>query len=182
MSKGLLKPADMVIVDMKGKAIRGRHPVSSEVQMHLTIYRERPDVQAVVHAHPPTATGFACAGLALDQPICAEVIITLGAVPLAEYGCTGTPALSQSLLPWVKDYDAILLANHGAVAYGKSVLCAFLKMETVEHFAKVMLAAKTLGSPVSLSADQIRQLVDIRKNYAGKSSNAKMPPGPLRRS
>jgi L-fuculose-phosphate aldolase len=181
MSKGMMTADDMVVVDPQGKKLDGKRDVSSEIAMHLTIYRMRPDVQAVVHAHPCTATGFASAGLALDDPICSEVIISLGAVPLAEYATTGTPALSESLMPYIPDYDAILLANHGAVSYGADLMTAYLKMEAVEHFAKIMLVTHQLGRQECLSEAEIRKLVEARSRYAGNKSLASMPPGPIER-
>lgn len=180
ISKGAMRPEDMVQVDMQGRRLAGDRDVSSEIAMHLTIYRQRPDIGAVVHAHPVTATGFASAGLALDQPVCSELVITLGAVPLAEYATTGTPALSDSLLPYVFDYDAILLANHGAVTYGACLEQAYLKMEAVEHFAKIMLVTIQLGSPQLLTEENVRQLVDARSRYQGVKSPASMPAGPIR--
>jgi L-fuculose-phosphate aldolase len=179
ISKGMMSPDQMVVVDMQGHRLRGDRNVSSEIQMHLTIYHTRPDIRAVVHAHPCTATGFASAGMALDQPICSEVIISLGAVPLAEYATTGTPELSESLLPYIPDYDAILLANHGAVSYGVDLMQAYLKMEAVEHFAKIMLVTLQLGRQHLLTEDNIRKLVEARGKYEGAKSLASMPPGPL---
>src|SRR3954467_5775331 len=181
VSKGMMHPSDMVIVDMHGKRLAGDRDVSSEIAMHLTIYRTRPDIQSVVHTHPPTATGFASAGIALDQPICSEVVVTLGAVPLAEYGTTGTPELSASLLPYVHDYDAILLSNHGTVSYGTSLMHAYLKTEAGEHFAKIMLVTLQLGQQKSLSQANIRKLVEARRNYKGNNSLASMPVGPLKK-
>jgi L-fuculose-phosphate aldolase len=181
VSKGFMSPEDMVIVDMQGRQLGGELRRSSEILMHLTIYRVRPDVNAVVHAHPCTATGFAAAGMALDQPVCSEVVITLGAVPLAEYATTGTPELSESLMPFLPDYDAILMANHGVVAYGADLMTAYHKMEAVEHFAKIMLVTKQLGRQVNLTEEDIAKLVEARTRYAGNRSLASMPPGPIRR-
>lgn len=179
VSKGMMRPEQMVVVDMRGDRLEGDCPVSSEIQMHLTIYRERPDVHAVVHAHPVTATGFASAGMPLDEPLCSEVIVTLGAVPLAEYGTTGTPALSGSLLPWVHDYDAILLANHGVVSYGCDLMSAYMKMEAVEHFAQIMLVTKQLGKQELLGDEEIQKLIEARAKYEGNRSLARRPAGPL---
>jgi L-fuculose-phosphate aldolase len=179
VSKGMMEPEHMVVVDMQGNKLRGDCNVSSEIQMHLTIYSARRDIRAVVHAHPCTATGFASAGMALDQPICSEVIISLGAVPLAEYATTGTPELSDSLLPYIPDYDAILLANHGAVSYGVDLMQAYMKMEALEHFAKIMLVTLQLGRQQLLTEDNIRKLVEARSRYEGAKSLASMPPGPL---
>lgn len=179
MSKGFMSPEDMVIVDMQGRQLSGQRRRSSETLMHLTIYRVRPDVNAVVHAHPCTATGFAAAGIPLDQPVCSEVVITLGAVPLAEYATTGTPELSESLMPFLPDYDAILMANHGVVTYGADLMTAYQKMEAVEHFARIMLVTRQLGQQVNLSKENIAKLVEARSRYAGNRSLASMPPGPI---
>ena len=179
VSKGMMKPEDMVVVDLDGIKLGGERNASSELQMHLTIYRTRPDVRAVLHAHPPVATGFACAGIALDQPMCAEVVVTLGAIPVAEYATTGTPQLSESLLPYLPDYDAILLANHGAVSYGCDLENAYFKMETVEHFAKVVLTTIQIGKHNVLSEENVRKLVEARAKYAGLRSQASLPPGPV---
>jgi L-fuculose-phosphate aldolase len=183
MSKGMMAPEDMVLVDMGGrKLFAQQRDVSSEILMHLTIYRMRPDVRAVVHAHPCTATGFACAGMALDLPVCSEVVITLGAVPLAEYATTGTAELSEALVPHIPDYDAILLANHGAVTYGVDLLTAYQKMEAVEHFAKILLVTHQLGQQEVLDDESVQKLVEARQRYAGNRSLAPMPAGPLKRS
>ena len=147
--------------------------------MHLTIYRMRADVSAVVHAHPCTATGFAAAGIALDQPICSERVVSLGAVPLASYATPGTADLSESLRPFISDYDAILMANHGVVSYGRDLEDAYLKMETVEHFAKIMLVAHQLGGAQSLSKPELRKLIEARTRYEGNRSASSRPVGPV---
>jgi L-fuculose-phosphate aldolase len=175
MSKGMMEPDDMVIVDAEGNRRSGTRNVSSEIGMHLMIYRTRPDVRAVVHAHPVTATGFAAAGMALDQPLLSEAVCSLGAVPLARYATPGTPELAESLLPLVADYDAILMANHGVVTYAEDLLRAYMKMETVEHFAKVMLVTHQLGRQKLLNPEQVEKLVAARARYEGVSSTAKMP-------
>ena len=146
MSKGLMRPADMVIVDLEGHRLAGRRNVSSEIAMHLLIYKLRPDAHGVVHAHPPTATGYAAAGLPLNQALVSEIVLALGCVPLARYGTPGTPELTDALAPLIPQYDAILMANHGVVTYGEDLLRAYMKMETVEHFAQIALVTHTLGS------------------------------------
>jgi L-fuculose-phosphate aldolase len=118
ISKGMMSVADMVVIDSQGNQLYGTRKVSSEIGMHLTIYRMRPDVRAIVHAHPCTATAFASAGIALDQPLCSEAVLTLGAVPLAPYGTPGTPEVSEALKPYIPGHEAILMANHGVVTYG----------------------------------------------------------------
>jgi len=164
-SKYLLRSDDMVLVDLHGRKIAGSKNPTSEIGIHLAIYRCRPDVNAVVHAHPPLATGFACAGKALDVPLCAEAVMTLGPVPLAPYATTGTEDLAASLAPLIPDHTAILMANHGAVTYGDSVLDAFLKMETVEHFAQICLVAHQLGSPCPLGEPALMELHAARAKY-----------------
>jgi L-fuculose-phosphate aldolase len=163
--KGMMEPRDLVTVDMEGRQIGGeRHP-STELAMHLLFYRMRPDVRAVVHAHPPTATGFAAAGIALDEPLVAEVVVTFGAIPLAVYGTPGTKELSDSLAPYVPGHDGILMANHGVVTCGPNLPNAFMKMEKVEHYAKVVAVARQLGPPCPLSPEAVRKLMEARKNY-----------------
>ncbi|MGA8938563.1 MAG: class II aldolase/adducin family protein [Acidobacteriaceae bacterium] len=164
-SKYLLRPADMVIVDLEGHQLSGSRNVTSEIGMHLAIYQTKPDTNAVVHAHPTTATGFACAGRALDQPLCAEAVMTLGPVPLAPYATTGTDQLTNNLRPLIPNHSAILLANHGAVTYGNSLPDAFLKMETLEHFAKICLVTDQLGSPNPLQQQALGQLLHAKEKY-----------------
>jgi L-fuculose-phosphate aldolase len=164
-SKYLLRPADMVITDLNGQLLCGTRNVTSEIGMHLAIYRIRPDVQAVVHAHPPLATAFASCGLALDIPLCAELVMTLGSIPLAPYATTGTEELAASIEALLPDHDAILLANHGAVTCGKDLLDALMKMETTEHFANVSLAAREIGTPRPLNDQALRTLKLARDRY-----------------
>jgi L-fuculose-phosphate aldolase len=164
-SKALLRSSDMVVVDLDGRFLSGTRNVTSEIGMHLAIYRGRPDVTAVVHAHPPIATGFASCGLALDAPLCAELIMTLGKIPLAPYATTGTDEVGASLEPFLRDHDAILMANHGLVTYGKDLLDAFMKMETCEHFAQVCLTAQQLGCRKLLEDDALNKLKVARSRY-----------------
>ncbi len=165
MSKGLMKPDDLVVVDAHGQRVRGKRGVSSEIAMHLFIYRNRADVGAVVHAHPPTATGFAAAGMPLDSALCSEIVITLGTVPLANYEIPGTPELAEALAPLVGDHDAILMANHGVVTYGEDLLNAYMNMETVEHYAKIALVTHMLGKQQPLSDTHVSKLREIRLKY-----------------
>ncbi len=164
-SKYLLRPSDMVVVDLNGKLLSGTRNVTSEIGMHLAVYKSRLDVQAVVHAHPPIATAFASCGMALDMPLCAELIMTLGKIPLAAYATTGTDEVGASLAPYLCDHDSILMANHGLVTYGKDLLDAFMKLETTEHFAQVCLAAHELGCPQLLEEDAVRKLQQARLRY-----------------
>lgn len=172
MSKSLMRPNDLVIVDNEGGRLSGRRNVSSEIAMHLLIYKLRPDVQGIVHAHPPTATGFAAAGIALNQPLVCEVVIGLGSIPLAKYGTPGTPELSNALEPLIPEYDAILMSNHGVVAYADTLHHAYMKMETVEHFAQIALVTHLLGRQQPLGSEELEKLLVARSKYQGAKSAA----------
>ena len=173
MSKGMLEAGDLVIVDAQGRKLSGRREVSSEIAMHLFIYRTRPDVNAVVHAHPPTATGYAAAGIPLDTALCSEIVVTLGTVPLASYGTPGTTELADALAPLIPDHQAILMANHGVVTYGQDLLTAFMNMETVEHYAKIALVTHMLGRQQPLSGKHLDKLHEIRLKYRNHVAAAK---------
>jgi L-fuculose-phosphate aldolase len=180
VSKAMMTPEDLVIIDFDGRRVGGLRKASSELAMHLLIYRLRPDVNAVCHAHPPTATGYAAAGIALDKPILCELIIGLGTVPVARYGTPGTPELSAAMEPLVQGHDAILMANHGVVTYGPDLLDSFLRMETTEHFARVALVTELLGKQVLLSGGDVEKLHAARARYvAGAQSGAPDAPGNL---
>jgi len=165
MSKGCMRTSDLVVVDAEGRLVSGKRNVSSEIGMHLLIYRLRPDVKGIVHAHPPTATGFAASGVPLNQPLVCEVVIGLGSIPLAKYGTPGTTELTDALEPLVPDFDAILMSNHGVVAYGSDIEQAYMKMETVEHFAKIALVTHQLGHQQPLGATELEKLVIARAKY-----------------
>ena len=175
MSKGAMRPSDMVLVDADGRYVSGKRKVSSEIGMHLLIYKLRPDVGGIVHAHPPTATGFAAAGLALNQPLVCEVVIGLGSIPLAKYGTPGTAELTDALAPLIPEYDAILMSNHGVVTYGDTVEHAYMKMETVEHFAQIALVTHLLGRQQPLGEQELEKLVVARSKYEGSTSAAPLP-------
>lgn len=179
VSKGAMRPTDLVVVDCDGRQLAGRRHVTSEIGMHLLIYNRRPDVQAIVHAHPPTATGFAAAGIALTQPLLCEVVIGLGSIPLARYGTPGTSELAQTLEPYVTDYDAILMSNHGVVTYGDTLEHAYMKMETVEHFAQIALVTHLLGRQQPLEEVEIEKLILARSKYFGAKLAASMPIPPM---
>ena len=165
VSKGLLKSADIVVVDLHGRLLAGTRKVTSEVSMHLAVYELRKDVQAVIHSHPPISTAFACSGRALDEMLCQEAVMTVGAVPLAKYATTGTDQVAASLSCYIPHHDAILLESHGAVSYGKTLLDAFMKMETVEHLAHVALVAHQLGTPRHLRSEQVQELHSAKDKY-----------------
>ena len=165
MSKRLMKPDDLVIVDQCGNKVKGSREPFSELAMHLFIYHSRNDVGAVVHAHPPTATGYAAAGIPLDRALCSEIIMTLGSVPLANYGTPGTTEMALALAPLVAERDAILMANHGVITCGIDLLNAYMNMEIVEHFAKIALVTRLLGKEQPLSEQQVYRLRKIGLQY-----------------
>lgn len=166
--KGQLAPEELLVTDLDGRIVSGTGSPSSEIRMHLLFYRSRPDVEAVCHAHPPTATGYATAGRALEEAVLPEVIMDLGAIPLAPYGMPGTAELSTGLQALVASHDAILLENHGVVTCGRDVLTAYHRMETVEHFAQVLWTAETLGGPHLLPHGEVRKLLASRSHHSSR--------------
>lgn len=154
---------DLVELSLDGTPRRGAPRPSSEVRMHLRIYQRRPDVMAVVHAHPPTATGFAVAGEGLVACVLPEVIFQVGQVPLLPYATPGTDALADSFEPYVRTHDAFLLANHGATTVGPTLLLAHQRMESLEHAARILLTARLLGRVNTLSADDVQSLEAARR-------------------
>jgi L-fuculose-phosphate aldolase len=167
MSKGMMRSTDLVVVDLEGNRLAGKRKVSSEIGMHLLIYRLRPDINGIVHAHPPTATGFAASGFGLSRPLVCEVVVGLGSIPLARYGTPGTAELTEALEPLIPGHDAILMANHGVVTFGLSLENAFMKMETVEHFAKIALVTHLLGHEQPLGEKEVEKLFAARDRYNG---------------
>ncbi|MBI4551756.1 MAG: class II aldolase/adducin family protein [Candidatus Latescibacteria bacterium] len=165
VSKGFLTPEQLVVIDYEGKVVSGRGKPSSEIKMHLMVYQERPDVHGVAHAHPPTATGFAVAGIPLTECMLPEVIVVLGSVPIVEYGTPGTSELVEPIRKYVKDYDAFLLENHGALTIGPNVINAYHKMETIEHFAKIALVARLLGNVNTLGQTDVEKLLKLRERF-----------------
>lgn len=165
VSKGFMEPAMIATVDAGGQQRRGEWKVSSEVLVHLMAYRKRPDVYAVVHAHPPTATGFAVAGISLDQCVLPEVLITLDGVPLAPYGLPSSPELASAMEPYIEKANVVLMANHGVIAMGRNVMEAYYRMETVEHFAKVLLTAIQLGHVNLLGQERVDELAKLREQF-----------------
>ncbi len=179
VSKGMMQVDDIIIVDYAGDKIAGRLERTSEIKMHLKIYELREDVDSVVHAHPPVATGFAAAGRALDTALLPEVVIGLGCVPLADYGLPGTDALTEPMLPLIPKYDALLLGNHGAVSYGQDAMQAYFRMETVEHFARINFVAEMLGGARALPRVEVDKLFESRGRYGVASKSAQEPGCPV---
>jgi L-fuculose-phosphate aldolase len=162
-SKGFLAPADLVVVGLDGARLGGGLEPTSELAMHLFAYRRRPDVLAVVHAHPPKATAFAASGVPLADCVLPEVVLTLGSVPLASYATPSTEEVPRSLERLIGTYSAMLLKNHGVLTLGADIEEAYFRMETVEHFAEITIAAKTLGGPSPLSQEEVRELLHVRE-------------------
>lgn len=178
--KRSLRPEDFVVVDGEGRPVGPGRP-SSEIGLHLTVYRHRPDVGAVFHAHPPVAVGFACAGLGLTDCLVPEVAVNLGAVPLTPYATPGTEELERAILPILERHDAFLLANHGAVTLGRDVPEAADRMETLEHFARITLVSHLLGGGNPLHAKDIAPLEAVRRRLGNPRpvtcAPAPNPPG-----
>jgi L-fuculose-phosphate aldolase len=161
--KGRMTEDCLAVTDAAGRPLTASKP-SSELAMHILIYNERPDIKAVCHAHPPHGTAFAVAGLAIDQPILSEVILTLGCVPLANYGTPGTGELSDAMRPLIKHHNALLMANHGAVAYGSDLWQAFDRLETLEHTARISILSRILGGSKNLPTRAIEKLINVRES------------------
>lgn len=171
VSKGYLRPDMIVKLNLEGALLSDNARPSSEVKMHLRVYQENPTVKAVCHAHPVVATAYAIAGIPLDKPLCPEAIVTLGIVPLAPYAKPGTQEVPDSIAPYCQAYNAVLLANHGALTWGKNLTEAYYRMESLEHYAKLtMYTEKILHQVKGLSKQQIDEIIDIRESmgvYSG---------------
>src|SRR5512144_3150617 len=169
LCKGFMTSDMMCITDLEGRKLEGERDPSSEMLMHLEVYRQRPDVRAVVHAHPPTATGFAVAGIPLDRAVLAEVLTTLGSIPLAEYATPSTAELPDAVRKYIKAHDGMLLANHGALTVGGDLFGAYYKMETIEHFAKISLVSRLLGRENLIAREEVERLQELRGTYGIKA-------------
>lgn len=165
VSKGFMTPEYICRIDAEGRLLEanGDFKPSSEMKMHLRVYKERPDVQAVVHAHPPYATTFAAAGIPLEKPVLSEAILTLGRVPVARYGTPSTREVPDAVAEYLPYCDAMLLANHGALTYGDSLMNAYHKMESVEFYARILYQTHMLGGARELSSEQVGDIYEIRR-------------------
>jgi L-fuculose-phosphate aldolase len=175
--KGFMTPDMMCVTDLDGKKLQGDRDPSSEMLMHLEVYRQRSDARAVCHAHPPIATGFAVAGIPLDRAVLAEVLTTLGSIPIAEYATPSTSELPAAVRKYVKAHDGMLLANHGALTLGTDLFSAYYKLETIEHFAKISLVARMLGGENLIAREEVDRLQGLRANY-GIQAPAPICPDP----
>ncbi|MGG7059997.1 class II aldolase/adducin family protein [Clostridium tertium] len=167
ISKSFITPEKILQINSDGdiiEASEGYKP-SSEIKMHLRCYTERDDVRAVVHAHPPTATGFAVAHLDLDRYTMIETVVSLGSIPITPYGTPSTSEVPDSIAPYLAEHDAMLLENHGALTVGSDLINAYYKMETLELFAKISLTAHLLGGEKEISRENIDRLIGMRKDY-----------------
>lgn len=170
VSKGFMTPELMAVVRLDGEQVSGTLKVSSELKMHLRAYRENPDIMAITHAHPPAATSFAIAGIPLDKAILPEAVVMLGRVPVAPYATPGTEEVPDSIAPFCRAYNAVLLANHGALTWGRDLTEAWYRMESLEHYATIMMyTTNIIGKANLLSRDQINRLVEIRSNMGVES-------------
>jgi len=173
VSKGFMTPDYICKVDAEGNVIqanKGFKP-SSEIKMHMRVYKERPDVKSVVHAHPMYGTAFAIAGIPLTQPIMPEAVIALGCVPIAEYGTPSTVEIPDAISKYLQHFDALLLENHGALAYSDSLLAAYHKMESLEFYAQLLFLSKQLGGPKELNNSQVERLYEIRAQFGMKGKH-----------
>jgi L-fuculose-phosphate aldolase len=160
--KSELRTDDLVEVDLAGSRRRGLRQASSELDLHLRVYRQRPDCGAVIHAHPPTATAFAVAGEGIPADVLPEVILLMGTVPLVPYATTGTLELGDVAAPFLERHQGVLLANHGAVTWGHDLAAARVRMESLEHAARILFAARALGRVTRLTSEQIHALEHLR--------------------
>ncbi len=165
VSKGFMTPEMLIKVDLAGNVTESHADwqPSSELKMHLQVYKDRPDIRAVVHAHPPYATTFAIAHMPLNKPLVAEAIVALGCVPVAGYGTPSTNEIPEAVAPYLEKFDAVLLANHGALAWGTDLISAYHKLESVEFYAKLTFLSMQLGCPQELTAGQIEKLYALKK-------------------
>lgn len=167
VSKGFMTPEYICKIDATGKVIHANKDFkpSSEIKMHLRVYKERPDVNAVVHAHPLYATSFAIAGIPLTQPIMPEAVIALGCVPIAKYGTPSTEEIPDAVSEYLQYFDAVLLENHGALSYAESLLSAYHKMESLEFYARLLYQSNMLGGPQELNDAQVQRLYEVRRQF-----------------
>ncbi|MTK12551.1 MAG: class II aldolase/adducin family protein [Clostridiaceae bacterium] len=160
VSKGFMTSDMMIKIDLDGKIIAGKLKPSSEFKMHLRVYKENPEVMAITHAHPPIATSFAIAGISLDKAILPEAVVQLGSVPVAPYATPGSQGVPDSIAPYCKTYNAVLLANHGALSWGKDIYEAYYRMESIEYYASVLMyTGYIIGKQNELSPSQVEELL-----------------------
>lgn len=179
VSKGYMKPDDLIVADASGQRVRGPGKVTTEFPTHLACYEERPDVMAVVHAHPPTATAFTVAGVSLAEPVLPELVAALGGIPVSAYATPGTPEGNEVVRPLIRQCDGVMLDRHGSVTVGATLESAYFKLEKLEHAALVLLAARQLGAVRHLSGDEVDRALGVREGYGavGPVYTAELKPG-----
>ena len=183
ISKGFMKPEDLVVLDFEGNQLEGQRKPTSETLLHLGIYRERPDVNAVVHAHPPYATAFAVAQEPVPKCVLPEVEIFLGEIPIAEYETPGSQDFANSIKPYLKDFNLFLLANHGALALGEDLEQAYHRMEIVDQYCRILLYTRQLGNYKQITQEKMQDLFNLkqklgipdRRTQAGGNANCQIP-------
>lgn len=163
VSKGFMRPEDICKVDYEGKQLAGTRKRSSEILLHLAIYKQRPDVKAVVHCHPPHATAFAVAGVPIPKCVLPEVEVFLGEVPTAVYETPGTQKFADTLVPHLQSSNTIILANHGTVTFGPDLEKAYWNSEIIDAYCKILILARQLGSVNYFTEGQTRELLDLKK-------------------
>lgn len=168
--KGFMRPEQMVKTDLTGRPLGGGRP-SSEILMHAAVYHERPDVRAVVHAHPPHAVAFSIVGIGLTRCIIPEIVVTLGTVPTTPYATPGTDELPESVRATIRGADALILERHGALTVGTTLMEAFVRLDTVEHTAKITYLARSLGQVQVLQPEQVDKLLKVRRDLKIKGKN-----------
>jgi len=175
VSKGFMTPGMMVKLDLQGNVLDGIQRPSSEIKMHLRVYNENPEVNAVVHAHPPVATSHAIAGIPLDRPILPEAVVMLGTVPVATYATPGSEGVADAITPFCREHNAVLLANHGALTWGEDLMQAYHRMESLEHYALVMMYTSNIIQRYNeLNCSQISDLIKTRESLGIKAGG--VPP------
>ncbi len=169
VSKGFMRPEQLLAVNLDGEVLRGEGYPTSETPMHLRLYRERGDIGGVVHAHPPVATSFAVAGKSLELHLIPEAVLFLGEIPLVPFRLPGTSELAESVVPYLDRYDAVLLQNHGVLCWGSDVDQAYHRLETAEFCATVTLIAQLLGGAAEIPAEPLSGLLQARRMMKGES-------------
>lgn len=179
VSKGFMKPEFICKVDAKGNVIEANdgYKPSSEIKMHIRVYERRPDVGAVVHAHPSYATSFAIAGIPLSSPIMLESVVSMGCIPLAPYGAPSTMEIPETIDPFLDNFDAVLMMNHGALTWSSDLNSAYMKMEGLEFYAQLLYQSRMLGGPKEFNNAQIQQLFDIRRKLGCGGHHPSDAPG-----
>jgi L-fuculose-phosphate aldolase len=175
VSKGYMKPDDVCVVDYDGKQLRGTKKRTSEVLLHLVVYKQRPDVNGVVHCHPPHATAFAVAHEPIPKCILPEVEVFLGEVPIAPYETPGDQRFANTILPYVKDCNTILLANHGTLTFGPDLEKAYFNTEIIDAYCRILLLAKQLGRINYFNEQKTRELLTLKKKLGYDDPRFKRP-------